>query len=142
MQEMMKMYGMGGMDASMMSQMKALEDENRRLKRMFADLRDVLLAASRVQSVSADTRKAQLRDIAGMCESQLRDVETAISAWKQICQIDRGDDQAREQLRRLLEKASKWDDLAMLLMLRLLNYDGPVFLAAERRETRMTDLHS
>lgn len=25
------------MDASMMSQMKALEDENRRLKRMFAD---------------------------------------------------------------------------------------------------------
>ena len=29
----------GGMDASMMSQMKALEDENRRLKRMFADLR-------------------------------------------------------------------------------------------------------
>lgn len=28
----------GGMDVSMMSQMKALEDENRRLKRMFADL--------------------------------------------------------------------------------------------------------
>ena len=27
----------GGMDASMMSQMKALEDENRRLKRMFAE---------------------------------------------------------------------------------------------------------
>ena len=28
----------GGMDASMMSQMKSLEDENRRLRRMFADL--------------------------------------------------------------------------------------------------------
>lgn len=28
----------GGMDASLMSQMKALEDENRRLKRMDADL--------------------------------------------------------------------------------------------------------
>ena len=28
----------GGMDTSMMSQMKSLEDENRRLKRMFADL--------------------------------------------------------------------------------------------------------
>ena len=27
-----------GMDASMISQMKSLEDENRRLKRMFADL--------------------------------------------------------------------------------------------------------
>jgi len=28
----------GGMDASLMSQMKGLEDENRRLKRMYADL--------------------------------------------------------------------------------------------------------
>ncbi len=28
----------GGMDASMISQMKAMEDENRRLKRMYADL--------------------------------------------------------------------------------------------------------
>ena len=29
----------GGMDASMVSQMKAIEDENRRLKKMFAELR-------------------------------------------------------------------------------------------------------
>lgn len=28
----------GGMDASMMSDMKAMEDENRRLKKMFAEL--------------------------------------------------------------------------------------------------------
>jgi putative transposase len=28
----------GGMDASMVNQMKAIEDENRRLKRMYADL--------------------------------------------------------------------------------------------------------
>jgi putative transposase len=28
----------GGMDASLISQMKAMEDENRRLKRMYADL--------------------------------------------------------------------------------------------------------
>ena len=28
----------GGMDASLISQMKAIEDENRRLKRMYADL--------------------------------------------------------------------------------------------------------
>ena len=28
----------GGMDASMISQMKSIEDENRRLKRMFAEL--------------------------------------------------------------------------------------------------------
>jgi hypothetical protein len=90
-------------------------EEHLRQKRMYADLRDVLLAASRVASVSSETRKAQLRDVAGICESQLRDIETAITAWKQICQIDRGDDQAREQLRRLLERAAKWDDLATVL---------------------------
>ena len=28
----------GGMDASMITQMKGIEDENRRLKRMFAEL--------------------------------------------------------------------------------------------------------
>jgi len=28
----------GGMDASMMSEMKSMEDENRRLKKMFAEL--------------------------------------------------------------------------------------------------------
>lgn len=28
----------GGMDASMISQMKALEDENRRLKKMYAEM--------------------------------------------------------------------------------------------------------
>jgi Tfp pilus assembly protein PilF len=90
-------------------------EEHLRQKRMYADLRDVLLAASRVPSVSVDTRKAQLRDVAGLCESQLRDIDTAIQAWKQICQIDRGDDAAREQLRRLLEKGARWDDLATVL---------------------------
>jgi tetratricopeptide (TPR) repeat protein len=90
-------------------------EDHLRQKRMYADLRDVLLAASRVPSVSPDTRKAQLRDVAGLCESQLRDLETAIQAWKQVCQIDRGDEQAREQLRRLLEKGARWDDLASLL---------------------------
>jgi hypothetical protein len=90
-------------------------EEYLRQKRMYADLRDVLLAASRAPSVSAETRKAQLRDVAGLCESQLRDLDTAIAAWKQLCQIDRGDEQARDQLRRLLERGSRWDDLATVL---------------------------
>ncbi|AKT41040.1 hypothetical protein [Chondromyces crocatus] len=90
-------------------------EEHLRQKRMYADLRDVLLAASRAPSVSIDTKKAQLRDVAGICESQLRDIDTAIQAWKQICQIDRADDQARDQLRRLLERGGRWDDLSSVL---------------------------
>ena len=87
-----------------------------RQKRMYADLRDVLLAASRVSSVSPETRKAQLRDVAGICESQLRDVETAILAWKQVCQIDRADEQAKEQLRRLLEKGARAGTTSAMLI--------------------------
>jgi tetratricopeptide (TPR) repeat protein len=90
-------------------------EEHLRQKRMYADLRDVLLAAARVSTSSVDTRKAQLRDAAGICESQLRDIENAVLAWKQVCQLDRGDEQARDQLRRLLEKGGRWDDLATLL---------------------------
>src|SRR5262249_49501287 len=86
-----------------------------RQRRMYGELRDVLLNATRVTTVSAETRKAQLRDVAALCETQLRDLETAIQAWKQICQIDRADEQAREQLRRLLERGARWDDLASLL---------------------------
>jgi tetratricopeptide (TPR) repeat protein len=81
-------------------------DEHLRQKRMYTDLRDVLLAASRVHSQPLETRKAQLRDIAGICETQLRDIDTAINCAKQIVQLDRGDEPAREQLRRLLERRS------------------------------------
>ena len=58
-------------------------EEFLRQRRKFADLRDVLMAASRAASISPETRKAQLRDVAGLCESKLRDFDTAITAWKQ-----------------------------------------------------------
>ena len=86
-----------------------------RQKRQYAELRDVLMQAARVPHASSETRKQQLLDVAGLCETQLRDLETAIQAWKQICTIDRGDATAREHLRRLLERGGRWDELAALL---------------------------
>ncbi len=105
-----------------------------RQRRKFTDLRDVLLAASRDSTVSADTRKAQLRDVAGLCESKLRDFDTAVSAWKQICQIDRGDEQAREHLLGLLEKQKRWDEIAPLLEQQVMNeVDSEVQIALEKK---------
>ncbi|WP_437683700.1 hypothetical protein [Sorangium sp. So ce131] len=89
--------------------------EHLRQKRMFAELRDVLLAAARVPAAPVETRKAQLREVADLCESQLRDVDTAVQAVRQLCELDPGDEQARAALRRLLERGSRWDDLAALL---------------------------
>jgi tetratricopeptide (TPR) repeat protein len=86
-----------------------------RQKRQYAELRDVLMQAARSPNASSDTRKQQLLDVAGLCETQLRDLETAIQAWKQICTIDRADATAREHLRRLLERGGRWDELAAQL---------------------------
>ncbi|WP_437283126.1 hypothetical protein WME90_21875 [Sorangium sp. So ce375] len=90
-------------------------EEQLREKRMFAELRDVLLAAARVPEAPFERRRAQLRDVAGLCEEQLRDVDTAVQAWRLLAELDPGDAQAQAELRRLLERSSRWDDLAALL---------------------------
>jgi tetratricopeptide (TPR) repeat protein len=86
-----------------------------RTKRQYAPLRDVLLAALRVPGESVDARKERLREVAGLCEGNLRDVDGAINAWKQLIAIDRTDEAGRQALTRLLEKAQRWDDLANLM---------------------------
>ncbi|HEX7667931.1 MAG TPA: hypothetical protein VF407_25565, partial [Polyangiaceae bacterium] len=88
-----------------------------RTKRDYAQLRDVLLASVRVlgsMSEGMEGRKERLREVAGLCEGQLRDVDGAVSAWKQLLAIDRADESARQSLTRLLERAQRWDDLANL----------------------------
>jgi hypothetical protein len=86
-----------------------------RTKRDYASLRDVLLAAVRVAGESIESRKERLREVAGLCEGNLRDTDGAINAWKQLLSINRTDDGARQSLTRLLEKTQRWDDLANLL---------------------------
>jgi tetratricopeptide (TPR) repeat protein len=89
-----------------------------RTKRDYAALRDVLLASVRAvggTKESLDTRRERLREIAGICEGNLRDVDGAVAALKQLLVLDRGDDSARQSLTRILEKAQRWDDLANLL---------------------------
>ncbi|MGH7294173.1 MAG: tetratricopeptide repeat protein, partial [Polyangiaceae bacterium] len=86
-----------------------------RTKRDYGSLRDVLLAAVRAPGESVEARKERLREVAGLCEGNLRDTDGAINAWKQLLTIDRVDDGARQSLTRMLEKTQRWDDLANLL---------------------------
>jgi putative transposase len=67
---------MGGMDASMMSQMKALEDENRRLKRMYADLS--MQADLLKEALEKMRRPSQRRELAGKAVAQ-RGVSVALA---------------------------------------------------------------
>ena len=89
-----------------------------RSKRDYGQLRDVLLASIRATagiSDQAESRKERLREVAGLCEGNLRDVDGAIAAWRQLLALDRKDETARTALMRLLEKSQRWDDLANLL---------------------------
>jgi hypothetical protein len=86
-----------------------------RQARKFQDLRDVLLTAARDPSADEERRKGYFREVAGLCETQLRDADTATAALKELLAIDVTDDGARSQLKRLLEKAQQWDELALVM---------------------------
>ena len=96
-----------------------------RTKRDYEPLRDVLLAAVRASGESVEARRDRLREVAGLCEGNLRDTEGAIAAWKQLLALDRTDEAARQSLTRALERTQRWDDLANL---------------SSKRRTRETDL--
>ena len=86
-----------------------------RQTRKLADLRDILLAASRSEDVDLEQRKDWLKEVATLCESQLRDSATAIDALKEIVRLDPEDEASRSQLKRSLEKTAQWDVLAEVL---------------------------
>lgn len=89
-----------------------------RSKRDYAQLRDVLLASIRAGGTTPDQnelKKERLREVAGLCEGNLRDADGAIAAWRQLLALDRRDESARTALMRLLEKSQRWDELAVVL---------------------------
>lgn len=86
-----------------------------RLKRDYTQLRDVLLLSIRAPGIDRDSRKERLREVAGLCEGNLRDIDGAVNAWRQLLAVDRTDESARSALMRLLEKGQRWDDLATLI---------------------------
>jgi cellulose synthase operon protein C len=86
-----------------------------RQRRKYAELRELLMAASMVADASFEARNTWLRELAGLCETQLRDVDSAIKAWQLLVTIEPEDENSREQLRRLFERAGRWDDLVVLL---------------------------
>jgi len=86
-----------------------------RASRQYKELRDVLLNAARTHNAPIDSRRAQLREVAGLSETNLKDPEGAIGAYRQLLSLDRTDESARAALVRLLEKGQRWDDLAALI---------------------------
>lgn len=85
------------------------------LKRKYAELRDVLMNAAAAHTALFEDRVRWLREAADLCENQLRDLEGAITAWQGITHLEADNHAAYDQLRRLLERAKRWDELAAVL---------------------------
>lgn len=85
------------------------------LKRKYAELRDVLMNAASAPNAVFEDRGRWLREAADLCENQLRDLEGAITAWQRLVSVEPDNHAAYDQLRRLLERAKRWDELAAVL---------------------------
>lgn len=85
-----------------------------RRTRRFNELRSLLSAAAGVEGVTYQQRASWLREVASLSEGQLQDLDGALQAWRQLADLGAGDESA-SQLRRLLERAGRWHDVAELL---------------------------
>lgn len=85
-----------------------------RRTRRFSELRSLLLAAASVDGVTYQQRASWLREVASLSEGQLQDLEGALEAWRRLSELGAGDESAG-QLRRLLERAGRWGEVAELL---------------------------
>lgn len=85
-----------------------------RRTRRFNELRSLLLTAAGAESVTYQQRASWLREAASLSESQLQDLEGALSVWRQLADLGAADE-AVAQLRRLLERAGRWEEVAELL---------------------------
>jgi Tfp pilus assembly protein PilF len=83
--------------------------------RKFGELRDVLRRAAADDGIDMEQRVVWLREAAGLSESQLRDPNGAVSALEELLQLDPESEDARSTLKRLLERAQRWGDLARVL---------------------------
>jgi tetratricopeptide (TPR) repeat protein len=83
--------------------------------RKFAELRDVLRRAAADTGIDVEQRVSWLRAAAGLSESQLRDANGAVEVLEELLAIDPESEDARSTLKRLLERAQRWDDLARVL---------------------------
>jgi len=80
-----------------------------------------ILQKRAAQEYDPVTKKAICSEIAGLAETQLRDLVMAEKAWKDLLESDESDTVAQDQLVRLYEQAGQWNDLIEVLKTKI-NY--------------------
>jgi hypothetical protein len=102
------------LEASNLDAIAFLEPYLKQLRK-FAELRDILRRAATDDGIDMDQRVAWLREAAGLSETQLRDPNSAVAVLEELLALDPESEDSRSSLKRLLERANRWDDLARVL---------------------------
>ncbi|MDD9946785.1 MAG: hypothetical protein OXU20_37405, partial [Myxococcales bacterium] len=76
---------------------------------------DLMLATGRCDRLPAEARVLRLREAASLLENRLRDLDAAVHTWRMIAKLDPKSDEPRRNLKRLFERAKRWDDLVVSL---------------------------
>ena len=91
---------------------------------------ELLEAGGTTPLLALATRSSRLREAASVYESRLKDYDRAARAMHQWAALEPDNDEAQRGLKRLLERAERWDELAVLI-------EADVSHASER-EMRVT----
>jgi len=81
----------------------------------FAELRDLLLEVSDSPYVNMDFKLQKLREAAALSETRLRDVDSSITVYKKMIQLDPSNQDARKNLEKILVTNKRWDDYIAFL---------------------------
>lgn len=91
---------------------------------------ELLEAGGTVEQLALATRASRLREAASVYEGRLKDYDRAARAMQHWAALEPDNDEAQRGLKRLLERAGRWDELAVLI-------EADVSHASER-EMRVT----
>ena len=76
---------------------------------------ELLEAGGTVAQLALATRASRLREAASVYEGRIKDFDRAARAMQRWVQLEPDNDEAQRGLKRLLERAERWDELALLL---------------------------
>ena len=90
-----------------------------RRKQRHGERAALLLASAASEDLPKRTRLTRLREAASVYEARVRDAQGAVRAWRGVMELEPDSPDAIRAIKRLLERAGLWDELADVLELEL-----------------------
>ncbi|MDH5675174.1 MAG: hypothetical protein OEZ06_23815 [Myxococcales bacterium] len=90
-------------------------DSHFRRRQAHRERAELLLRSADNSELPLRTRLTRLREAASVFEARLKDVDGAVAAWTTFQQLEPDGNDAPRAIKRLLERAGRWDELTVVL---------------------------